>query len=102
MIAASRIEARRPILSPKYPHRNDPITVPEIPHSGYSATGRAWAVGFRGDFSPYSAAAPGAMKARVTGFITSMVMAAAMTSSSATWAGLSGAASRALTRIFDT
>ena len=34
MIAASRIEARRPILSPNHPQMNDPITVPLIPLSG--------------------------------------------------------------------
>src|SRR5207247_2269826 len=75
MMAARRIDARRPILSPNQPHRNDPHTVPAIPERGYRAMGRAWAVGFSGDFRPYSLAAPGAMNARVVGFITSMVMA---------------------------
>ena len=42
------------------------------------------------------------MNASVVGFITSIVIAAAITSSSPTWAGLMGASSMARTLILDT
>src|SRR3954468_16596241 len=32
--AATRMEDRRPILSPSHPQRNEPTTVPEIPERG--------------------------------------------------------------------
>ena len=34
MMAASRMDARRPILSPNQPHRKDPRTVPLMPQRG--------------------------------------------------------------------
>ena len=34
MMAARRMEALRPILSPNHPHRKDPHTVPLMPDSG--------------------------------------------------------------------
>src|SRR2546423_11461703 len=99
MTAESMIEARRQIRSPSQPHASEPTVVPEMPASGYSATGSAWACGLSGPRRPYSAAEPGAMKARVVVFMTSMVIAAASTSSRATCARLRDVSSSARTWI---
>ena len=96
--AANRIDARRPIWSPSQPQVNDPITVPVIPNSGNRAAG-VLPPGFRADFKPYSVVMPGRTKPSVVGFMTSIVTAAAMTSSRPMWAGRIGASSRAPTRI---
>jgi hypothetical protein len=39
VIAAMRIEGRRPMRSPSQPHRKEPSTVPVIPERGSSAAG---------------------------------------------------------------
>ena len=52
--------------------------------------------------SPYSFAIPGATKASVVGFMTSMVTAAASTTNRATCVGRIFASSRARTLIRDT
>jgi hypothetical protein len=96
--AAISSDARRPIRSPSQPHRNAPSTVPTIPDKGSRAIGRPWALGWRADLSPYSAAAPGATRARVVGFITSIVIAIAITTTRPRCAGVIGALSSASTR----
>lgn len=65
---------------------NEPTTVPEMPASGYSAIGSPSEFGFSAERSPYSSAAHGATNASVVGFITSIVIAVAITRMSSTCA----------------
>ena len=83
MMPANRIEALRPMRSPSQPHRNEPSTVPVMPESGRYATGTSPA-GLSGERSPYSCAMPGTTNASVVGFMTSIVTAIAITTSSPT------------------
>jgi hypothetical protein len=93
---AIRIEDLRPILSPNHPHKKDPNTVPVIPDKGSKATGIIPS-GFTGDLSPYSLAIPGTTKDKIVGFITSIVIAIAITNSNPICVLLIGASSSART-----
>lgn len=74
------MDARRPILSPSHPHRNDPHTVPVMATNAIQTTGVV-PTGSSGDSRPYSAAMPGMTNANAVGFMTSIVTARAIASS---------------------
>ena len=58
-VAASRIDARRPIVSPSLPHTSEPTTVPRIAMNGKSATGQCPGAGCDAERRLYSFATPG-------------------------------------------
>ncbi len=67
MIAASRMEARRPKMSASTPQTREPVTVPVRATKGSMATAAL--------VRPYSLATPGVTKPRVAGFMVSMIRA---------------------------
>ncbi len=85
MIAARRMEARRPNTSASTPQTREPATVPVRAVKGSMATAAL--------VRPYSLATPGATKPRVAGFMVSMIRAKASTIMSMIWAPLSFTAS---------
>ncbi len=78
-VAASRIEARRPMLSPSRPQSNEPTTVPRIAKNGKSATGQCPGAGWEAERRLYSLATPGRMKVKVNGFCVSTAIASIST-----------------------
>ena len=72
--------------------------MPVIPASDTYATGIV-PLGLSGPLSPYSVVIPGITKARAVGFMMSIVTAIIMVSIRPACARVSGASSRALTRI---
>ena len=67
-VAARRIDARRPMLSPRRPQISAPRTVPTIATNGKSATGQCPGAGCDGERRLYSFATPGRMNVKVNGF----------------------------------
>src|SRR6185437_2261890 len=96
VIPAINMEDFLPILSPSHPQIKEPITVPVMPHNGSKATG-ILALGNNGDLKTYSLATPGTTNDKIVGFITSRVMATAITNKSPICVRLIGASSSALT-----